>query len=80
MDHGQRSREKSNSFNNSNSWEVGDTPKINSVKKDYLYSNNRKIPIVKIEAGSKSYNFNENLDEAEIDWLVKEIKDWLYNL
>ncbi|MEM6399248.1 MAG: serine/threonine-protein kinase [Cyanobacteria bacterium P01_D01_bin.116] len=71
---------KSNSFNNSNSWEVGDTPKINSVKKDYLYSNNRKIPIVKIEAGSKSYNFNENLDEAEIDWLVKEIKDWLYNL
>jgi len=71
---------KSKFFNNSNSWEVGDTPEIKSIKKDYLYSNNDKTPIVRIEAGSKTYSFSENLDEAEIDWLVKEIKDWLYKL
>ena len=65
-------------FNGFNSRRVGRTSQINSIEKDYLYRDSRKIPVIKIEAGSKKYIFNDNLNEAEIDWLIKEIKDWLY--
>ena len=65
-------------FNYIKKIKAGNTSKIKSIKKDYLYSNNKKIPIVNIKAGFEKYNINEGLKEAEIDWLVKEINDWLY--
>ncbi|MEL7246366.1 MAG: serine/threonine-protein kinase, partial [Cyanobacteria bacterium J06573_2] len=58
--------------------ETGTISSIKSIKKDYLYSDSKRIPVIRIEAGSKKYDFNDNLDEAEIDWLVREINDWLY--
>ncbi|MBV6626974.1 MAG: serine/threonine protein kinase [Rivularia sp. (in: Bacteria)] len=72
------SKSKFKLFNNFSSWKVGNTSEIKSVKKDYLHSKQGKTPIVRIETGSEKYEFGENLDEAETDWLVKEIKDWLY--
>ena len=71
---------KSKLFNGFNSRRVGETSKIKSIEKDYFYQNERKIPIIKIVAGSRIYNLSENLKEAEIDFLIKEIKDWLYKL
>ena len=57
----------------------GKTYKINDIKKDYFYSDNdnNKHPFVSIEADVKRYVFSVGLNEAEIDWLVKEIQDWL---
>ncbi|BAY82533.1 serine/threonine protein kinase [Calothrix parasitica NIES-267] len=74
------SKSKSKYFNCLNSWKLGDTSEIKSVRKDYLQSRQGKTPIIRIETASKKYEIIEGLNEAEIDWLVKEIKDWLYNL
>ncbi|AFY56257.1 serine/threonine protein kinase [Rivularia sp. PCC 7116] len=60
--------------------EFGETSKIKSIKKEYYYYKYSKAPIVMIEAGTQKYSFDLNLDEAEIDWLVEEINDWLYKL
>lgn len=69
---------KSKLYNGFNSRKVGTTSKIKSIDKDYFNDNGINIPIIKIKTSSKVYNLSENLKEAEIDWLVKEINDWLY--
>ena len=56
---------------------VCEASKIKSIKKDCYYRYENKLPELLIEADSKTICFSENLEEAEIDWLVQEIKDWL---
>ncbi len=57
----------------------GKTSKINNIKKDYFDfdNDNDKRAFVSIEADVRRYVFSLGLDNAEIDWLVKEIQDWL---
>ncbi len=59
----------------------GKTSKINNIKKDYFdidsKNDKNKRPFVSIEADVRRYVFSLGLDNAEIDWLVKEIQDWL---
>ncbi len=57
---------------------VGKASQLNNLRKSYFDDENGKPhPGVLIEAGVNKYDYFRGLDEAEIDWLIKEIQDWL---